>query len=129
MATGEGHGTTLTFAGFTMNLVSVDGPSIERGTIDTSHLSTANNYRTSIPTTLTDGGTLDVTVQYDAEQAPPVTGAAGTLTVDYAGAGVGWSASCFMTTFNPTASLDELMTATAGFKIAGEITFDTTPTP
>ena len=129
MAIGEGHGTTLTFGPFTFQLLSMEGPSMERGDIDTSFLGSTNNVRTFVPTTLTDNGTLDVTVQYDPTIQPVVVaGSQGALTITMGvGVAYGWAcASAYLKSFSASAALDELMTASASFKLSGAIVWDTT---
>ncbi len=121
-----GTGTTITMSGFTANILSVDGPSMTRESIQTSHMSTTN-YHTFIPASLVDGGELTLEVEFGATTAIPITGSATTVTIVWGGtANTSWSFSGFLTAFTPNAAIDERMTASATIKIAGEITIDST---
>jgi hypothetical protein len=58
MAAGDtdiGTGTTFTFSGFTMQLLSIAWDGVSRGAIDTSHMGTTGG-RTKMPTDFYYGG-------------------------------------------------------------------------
>lgn len=123
MAADVGTGTTLSFSGFTYNVLSASW-SMSRASIDTSHMGTTT-ARTFMPGDLYDAGEVTFEVQFDPTIDPPVAGAAATLTVVWAGlANTSWAASAVLTSFDASGSLEELMTATATFKLTGSITFD-----
>lgn len=117
---------TITFStGFFAKILSLAWSGIERGAVDTSHLGTTT-ARTFIPTNLYDAGELEVELIFEAETTPPITGAAETVTVTVASDGAGgtstWAASGFLTGFEFTGTLEEMMTATARIKFSGAIT-------
>ena len=117
-----GNGTTLTMSGFTANIVSIDGPDVVRDAIQTSHMGTTD-YHTFIPASLVDGGSLDVEIQYDNTSTVPITGAATTVTIVWGGGGGRqWVFSGFVTGLNPSAAIDEVMTATVTIKVTGGLT-------
>ena len=120
-----GTGTTITFgtSGFSANIMSVDGPGITREAIETTHMGTTT-AKTFIPADLIDGGEMSFTMQFDGALDPPTDAAAETITIDWGGAGTGekWTFSGFMTGFNPSSPLEELMTASATLKVTGDVT-------
>jgi len=119
----DGYGTTITFgtSSFSANLLSIDGPGLERAAINSSHMATASSYMTYIPAALADGGTIDIEFEFNGADSPPITGATETVTIDWAstlGSG-SWAFSGFMTNYSPSASVGERMTATATIKCTG----------
>lgn len=122
----EGIGTTITFGttGFSANLLDVSGPSIERGSIETTHMGTTL-AKTFIAEQLYDPGGVDITIEFNGGDIPPAKSstATETITIDWAGAtGSGtWSFSGFMTNYQPTAAIGERMQATATIKATGPI--------
>ena len=81
MAT-EGLGTTIVFgtSGFNANLLSLDGPSLTREAIDSSHMGTTTNM-TFIPAGLSDGGEISGEWEFDAGLTPPIDAVAETITI------------------------------------------------
>lgn len=126
MAIDTGEGSTLTYSGLTYNILRFGGPSVERAAIKTSHLGTTG-YHTYIPSTLVEGGTVDMTVQYDAAIAPPITGAAGAVAITIGDVAIGCSFTGFLQSFNPTVEGEALNTADCSIKVASTITWDVTP--
>jgi hypothetical protein len=128
MAQGDtdiGTGTTLTFSGFTMELLSVSWTGIERAAIDSSHMGTTGG-RTFLDGDLYDPGEVVADVHLNTTEAPPITAAATTLTIKFPPNTVTndtWTASAFMTGFEFTDPLEDKMTATATFKCSGSIGF------
>lgn len=123
-----GTGTTITMSGFTANIISVDGPSMSRESVQTSHMATTN-YHTFIPASLVDGGELTLEVEHESTTAVPITNSPTTVTIVWGGtAGTSWSFTGFMTGYTPNAAIDERMTASVTVKVAGEITIDSIPT-
>lgn len=129
MAVGDtdiGTGSTLTFADFTQELLSLSWSGLERPAIDTSHMGTTGG-RTSIPGDLYDPGEITAEVHLNSSEPPPITAAATTLTITFpmtdTNPGDTWTASAFMTGFEFTDPLEDKMTATATFKATGSIGF------
>lgn len=123
MAINDGHGTTITFgtSGFSMNLITVGGPSLERASIPTTHMGTTTAH-SSIPASLYDTGSVDITFQFDPATTVPIDQAAETITINWAGSGDTWSFSGYMTNFSPGASSGELMEASCTLKATGSLT-------
>jgi len=122
-----GTGTTITMSGFTADILSVDGPSMSRESVQTSRMSTTN-YHTFIPASLVDGGELTLEIAHQSTTAVPINSAATTVTIVWGGTeGTSWSFSGFMSGYTPNAAIDERMTASATIKVAGAITIDNTP--
>lgn len=125
-----GTGATLTYAGLTANLMSVEVSGVAREAVETSHLGTTT-ARTFIPGDLYDAGTLEAEVQYDTED--PNTNmaifddAASTLTLTFPLASgdataATLAASAFVQDHSITVGLEELAMATFTFKLSGAIT-------
>lgn len=123
-----GFGTTITFdSGFLAEIRSINGPSISREFIDTSHMGTAGGYRTSIPQDLADPGELEVEMLFDPDEEPPIDGAPESVTITWpipsgGSTAATWVFSGSLVGFDVTAPYDDLMTATARLKIHGAIT-------
>lgn len=125
-----GTGTSLVFgtSGFNAYITNVSGPGITREAIETTHLGTTGG-KTFIPGDLYDGGELTLDVMHDPSITVPML--AGnqpeTITITYptpAGmsSGATWSFSGFMTNYEPTAPLEDKMTATVTIKLTGNLT-------
>ena len=129
MAVGDtdiGTGSTLTFANFTQELLSLAWSGIERPAIDISHMGTTGG-RIFLNGDLYDPGELVAEVHLKSNEAPPITATATTLTVTFPGVGTDagdtWTASAFMLNFEFSDPLEDKMTATATFKCSGSIGF------
>ena len=119
----SGFGTTIAFSSsFLAEVISVDWSGIARESIETTHLTTANNAKTFIPSDVYEPGEVSVEMAFDPTTAPPITGAAETLTVTFPGAGDTWAAAGFLTSFDLNSPLEDRMTATAVVKLSGPIT-------
>jgi len=119
-----GHGSTITFgtSGFSAELMSLSGPSIERASVETTHMGTTT-AKTFTPGDIYDGGSITCEFQYDAGDTPPVAGAAETITIAWGGSGT-FSFSGFMTSYSINGEQgDNLMTASMGIKVTGAVTF------
>lgn len=81
-ATQTGHGATVGFgtSTFTAPVTSISPDEQSREVLDDSHLGTTD-YRTKQPGDLVDAGGFSASGWYDADQQPPVTGAAETITL------------------------------------------------
>lgn len=124
MAVGPGDGTTVVFgaSGFNANVVSVSGPSMVRGTLDSTHLGTAAGFKTKIMSNFVDPGSVTLEVQHDANLTVPMTDAFETVTIDWGGLGDTYAASMAASGYDPSASVDEIMTATFELAVSGAVT-------
>lgn len=129
-ATTIGTGTTVTFgtSGFTAQVLEVGWSGIEREAVDSTHMGTTT-ARSFIPSSLYDPGEIEMEVAFDGDDAPPISAAAETITVEFAKKASGstngaqWAATGFLTGVEVTAPLEDKMTATLTIKLSGEITF------
>lgn len=126
-----GHGATITFgtSSFTGSITAIGGFTTTREALDTSHLGTST-YRTFTPGDLIDAGEFEVTLLYDADEQPPISGAAETVTITLpdsnpaSGGGATIAGSAFVTQFTtPEIATDQLLTASFTVKWAGTITY------
>ncbi len=119
-----GTGTTITFGttAYSANLLSIDGPGITRESVPTSHMGTTTAH-TFIPADLYDGGSFDITFEFNGSDNPPFSSALEAITVDWGGAGAGkrWKFDAFMTDFSPAAAIDERMESSATMKVTGAV--------
>lgn len=117
-----GTGTSIAFStSFLALLTNVDWSGISRSAVETTTMATTT-AKTFMPSDIYDPGSLTVEMQFDSDAAPPVNGAAETITVTF-GDSETWIASGFLTDFAFTAATEELITATATIKFSGPITF------
>jgi hypothetical protein len=125
-----GNGTSVTFgtSSFSASLMSVTWGGITRPAIQTSHLGTTTAH-TFMPDDLYDGGDITLSIQYNPNTQPPISGAAETVTVTYpvpsgSSNGATHAFSGFVTEFVPgNAGLGELMIASVTVKVSGAITY------
>ena len=125
-----GNGSTITFSvsGFSANLLSVGGPGRSRGSIETSHMETVKSH-TYIPDDLVDNGEVQIELEFNGADDPPIDEAAEATTINWGGTGDTWAADMFMTNYEPGAAMGDRMTATATLKVTGDITItDNAPT-
>lgn len=118
-----GHGASITFAsGFIAKILSIDWGGISRAAIETTVLDTSGG-KTFMPGDNYDPGQISVEMQFDSDAAPPITGAAETVTLTFPD-GETWAASGFLTEFEIGNVTNEgVMTANATIKLTGSITF------
>jgi hypothetical protein len=123
----QGHGATITFSSsFFAWILDISPASMKREALETTNNATTTQ-RTFRPEQLCNNGELRVTIQFDAAKTPPITSAAETVTITFpmaAGAATAsnWAGSAFLTSFDPSAPMNGIMTATATLKWAGAIT-------
>ena len=124
MAATLGTGTTITFgtSSWTAVLLDVDGPGLTREKVKSTTMETTG-FHTYIPGDLVDPGELEIELECDGTNGPPISSAAETITIKWSGdtASVS-SATGFMTAYKPSAPLEERMTATATIAFSGSIT-------
>ena len=120
----DGHGARITFedSAFTANLLSIDGPSQTRESIDATHMGSVTKME-FIPADLSDPGEYSIEFEFDSALEPPIDAAAETVTVAWGDtSATSWSATGFMTAYSGSAAIGERMTASATLKLSGTIT-------
>lgn len=124
-----GTGTSLVFgtSGFAAYVLNVQGPGIERAVVETTHMQTTGG-KTFRPGDLYDGGELNLDVAHDPSISPPMLNQEQpeTITVTWPVPygltnGATWVFTGFMTSYNPTAPLEDKMTASVTIKITGSL--------
>lgn len=124
MAAGDtdiGTGSTITFAGYSAEVLDISWSGISREAIDISHMGTTGG-RAFKPGDLYDPGEITVEYHFKSTAAPPMTATADTITITFPDL-ADWSAQGFMTGFEFHDPLEDKMTARATFKITGAISF------
>jgi hypothetical protein len=120
----HGLGTTVTFAtsAFSANIISVD-VSQSRGATETTHMGTTGD-KSFIPFDLVDNETMVMEIQYDGSLAPPIDQAVETITIDWAGVGVGHKTafSGFAISFSASGPIEDLMTGSLTVQRTGAVT-------
>lgn len=117
-----GHGTTITIggvAGMFANLTGIDWSGISRNSVDTTTFSTSGG-KTFIPSDTYDPGELQVTLQFDTDVVPPIVDTEAECVITFPDAET-WTAQIFMTGYEFSAQDEEVMEATATFKVTGSI--------
>lgn len=128
MAQKTGFGTLLTFGVTTTyapKKVAINGPSLGREALETSHFGTTGGYKTYINDDLVEGGEVSATIFWDAlDTLPPISAAPETITLTENDSGAATLAfSGFVTGFNASRAMGSIMTADLTIKVAGAITF------
>lgn len=121
----DGHGTTITFSGFTMSLISVDNLEINGVSIDTTVMSTTD-WEERIAGSI-KSWSADVTVQVDVDEMPPVN-TKGTFSVDFNGTDTPeFEGQAVMESFSMSAETGSRIEGSASFTGAGELSRVTSP--
>ena len=106
-----GTGTTFSFSGFSGELLSINGNSITREVINTSHMGT-EDYHTFLQCDLVDPGELELELAFDPSSPIPITGDSATGTVTFTDAS-SFASTMICTAWSWGAPLEDKMTATA----------------
>jgi len=139
-----GTGTTIVFGttSWTSNLKSVTWSGIKRKALDSSYMGTTQvagpnttttgfGSMTFIPSSLSDPGSLKFVVQFNPDKIPLIDSASETVTVTFpksngmVTAGPKWAGTGFVTDFEVTDQMEEIMTATITVKMSGNIAWTT----
>ena len=122
-----GTGASIAFgtSNFTAEVMSINGNDISRPSIDSSHLGTTG-ARTFLPGDLVDNGSVELEINFDPDEQPPIAGAAETITVTFPTPPGGSTPadaefSGFVTNWSWGVPLEDKMTATITLKISGAI--------
>ena len=121
MAAADGHGATIAFTNMTMTLVSIDSLEINNEPIDTTNMDTTN-FMTRIAASLNDWS-MDVTVQMDKDENPPVGTLDAEMTITFPGDNApNFSGPAILSSFNGSAATGSRMEASLTFTGAGTLT-------
>lgn len=118
--------------GFTAQITGMGWPGITREALPTSHfltsLPSAGNFgsMTSIPACLTDAGEFTLEIHFNPDIIAPIEEEKETITVTFpldsnSTTSAIWVFEGFVTSYDITATLDEVMTASITVKITGEV--------
>lgn len=113
-----GTGFTLTRAGQSWNIIDVDGPDVSIATIEANKMSTTG-WMDYICGTLIDGGTVTLTIETGTTM--PTLGTFVPTTLSFTG-GLSVSGSMAITSWKPSAAVEEKETATITLKVSGALT-------
>jgi hypothetical protein len=114
-------GITITFAGFTAEVLNVTPPSPRREAINVSHQGTTTAHRFD-PAKLVDWGELSLDVHFDPSVKPPMTGSKGQCIITFAdSAATTWTFQAFAVSFNASAPLENKATGTFVLKVDGPV--------
>ena len=124
MATDVSLGITIAFGttAFSAEILDVTPFAMARDSIETSHQGTTP-AKTFMPADLWDAGELSFGIHYEPDENPPIDGAVETITITMPDSTT-LIGSGFFTAFNPTAPLNDKMTADVTVKWSGTITID-----
>lgn len=124
-----GFGSAITFSsGFCAEITDIKIGGLSREAVDVTNFASTNGYKEFIPSTLIDSGELEVELIYDTDAAPPITGAAETVTITFplksgetTAATV--SATGFLTDSEEAVPLDDKMSQSVTIKFTGARTY------
>jgi len=126
----EGFGASITFSGgFFARITNIGWSGIARNPLETTSNASTANAKTFIPSSVYDPGEMSVDLRLDPDTTPPITGSSETITLtfpinpDNVGAAT-WSAVGFLTSYDLTAPMEDVMGASATVKFTGPITVD-----
>lgn len=121
-----GTGITIVFgtSGFTAEVMNINGNDMTRPEINASHMGTTG-YQEYIPGKLLEGGSVELEINFDPDQIPPLNAAAETITITFplpqggiTPADVEFTG--FINSWSWSAPLEEKMTADVGIKVDGK---------
>lgn len=115
-------GITITWeTGFLAEILDVTGPSGARESLRTSHMGTTVAH-TFTPADLVDWGELSVELQCVPGTDPPIDEVPSELVMTFPDSGAAvWTFDGFMTGFEISSTLEEIITASATIKITGNV--------
>lgn len=117
-----GFGITIAFqSGFLAEIIDVTPPERTRDEIETTHTATTNGIKTFIMSDLIDNGELQVELNFDETESPPIDQAFSACVITFS-SGTTWSFSGALKSYAPAAPIDDRMTATVTIKVSGAIT-------
>lgn len=115
-------GITLTFTGFTAQLLDVGLPDIKGGTVKTTHQGTTADsgviWDTFLASGFVDPGSIKCKIQYDISAVPPV-GTSGALVIDY-GTNTWTMSNAIFTECSGNAPMGQLIEGDATWKLSGK---------
>ena len=87
MAVQLGHGSKIVFgtSSLTLELLSIDGPNLERAFVEASSMSTTTGYKKYLPGALIDPGDLSFTFLYDGQDPTTALSSTGETVTVYLG--------------------------------------------
>ena len=117
-----GTGITISFSSsFLAEILDVSPPGASRESIQTSHMGTTSAHIFT-PADLVDWGELVVEMAFAPSTSPPMNGAVQTIVIVFPDTGAAiWTFQGFITGFEPSAPLEDRMTATATIKVTGSV--------
>lgn len=124
-----GFGTAITFStGFCAEITDVKVGGLSREAVDVTNFGSAGGYKEFIPSDLIDSGELEVELIYDTDTAPPIGGAAETVTVTFplkSGETTAATLACtgFLTDSEESVPIDDKMSQSVTIKFSGQRTY------
>jgi len=124
MAADVGLGITIVFgtSGFSAELQDVNGASLSRDPIETSHQGTTS-AKTFMPADLYDGGEVSFGIHFDPDADPPIDAVVEEVVITWP-TGTTHTFQAFMTGYAPAAPLNDKMTGEVTLKVSGTIVID-----
>jgi len=123
MAAQVSTGATIEFgtSGFTAEIVDFTPPPASREALDTSHQGT-KTAKTFTPAKLVDWGELTFQIHADPATDPPINSSPEDITITFAEDNDTWQFSGFITGYELSGTLEELITGTVTVKVTGDVT-------
>lgn len=124
-----GFGTTVTLPGLALaELKEVNWSGLENEAIESTHMASPNGWKEFDPSALSDAGELELTVNFDPDEAPDFPSTKGGCSVGWpapegATTGATWACDGMVTGYEPGAPVDDKMSAKIKVKFSGEPTF------
>lgn len=112
-----GHGTTLTWATNTVDLISLSVGELTADAVESTHSASTSKWKTFFAG-LKDAGSIEATINFAITEASGFTVAtSGTLTVNFTGGS--FSCSAVLTGYSVDVPIDGRMTAKCKWKLSG----------
>lgn len=124
----QGNSITIAFStGFLAKILDTDVGGQGRDPLDVTHMNSPNGYEEQDPNFWAKVKSGKVTIQHDADLAPPIRGPAETITVTEPlrsgqATPATWACTGFMSDYQPTRKLREVVTAEVTLDFSGQPT-------
>ncbi len=113
-----GFGTT----GFSAEILDTTPPPLTRGAVDNTHQGTVG-ARTKMPTDLYEVGACEFDIHFEPGTNPPINEPEEPITITFPN-DTTWKFNGFMSNYEPTAPLEDKMTARVEITPTGKLTID-----
>jgi len=121
MAAYQGSNTSITFpTSFAAVCTGISWGGVTREAINDTLITDSAGPITYIPDSWYDAGEVTFECQFDGDEVPPLQDVAGNLAINWGNSGT-WTVTAHATSYDISAEIGSMITATVSFKCSGTI--------